>query len=125
FGGMLPACLDGLTPPPAGAPAPFAMFDADEFGAGHTDSLRLFDFHADFGTPANSTLTERTGSPLAVAAFDPREVPSGSRNVVPQPPPGVAVDVISDRLMNRLAYRNFGDHESLVMNHSVNVLVNP
>src|SRR6185312_10196824 len=122
FGGMLPSDIDGFVPAPNGAPCPFIQFDADEFGA--TDSLRIFDFHVDFATPANSTLTERTGSPLAVAAFDPREVPSGSRNVIPQPA-GVPVDVISDRLMNRLAYRNFGTHESLAMNHSVNVLVNP
>ena len=123
FGGMLPGDIDGFTPPPDGAPAPFIQFDADEFGA--TDSLRIFDFHADFAVPANSTLIERTGSPLAVAAFDPREVPSGSRNIIPQPPPGVAVDVISDRLMNRLAYRNYSTHESLALNHSVNVAVNP
>ncbi len=123
FGGMLPGDIEGFTPPPVGAPAPFIQFDADEFGT--TDSLRIFDFHVDFAVPGNSTLTERTGSPLAVAAFDPREVPAGSRNVIPQPPPGIAVDVISDRLMNRLSYRNFGTHESIVTNHSVNVLVNP
>ncbi len=123
FGGMLPADIDGFTPAPNGAPAPVLQFDADEFGA--TDSLRIFDFHADFGTPANSTLVERGGSPLAVAAFDPREVPSGSRNIVPQPPPGVSLDVISDRLMFRLAYRNFGTHEAIVANHSVNASVNP
>jgi subtilisin-like proprotein convertase family protein len=125
FGGMLPADLDGFTPPPAGAPAPVMQFDADENGVGTPDQLRIFDFHSDFVTPANSTLTERTGSPLAVAAFDPREVPAGSRNVIPQPPGGVSVDAISDRLMYRLAYRNFGDHESLVMNHTVNAAVNP
>jgi hypothetical protein len=122
FGGMLPADMDGFVPPPAGAPNPVIQFDANEFGA--TDSLRIFDFHVDFATPASSTLTERTGSPLAVAAFDPREVPAGSRNVVPQPG-GSAVDVISDRLMFRLAYRNFGTHESLAMNHSVNAATNP
>jgi subtilisin-like proprotein convertase family protein len=124
FGGMLPADLDGVTPPPTGTPAPIMQVEADEFGAS-SDSLRIFDFHADFATPANSTLTERTGSPLTVASFDPREVPFGSQNVIPQPPPGVAVDPITDRLMFRLAYRNFGTHESLVLNHSVNVAVNP
>ena len=29
------------------------------------------------------------------------------------------LDVIGDRIMHRLAYRNFGDHESLLINHSV------
>ena len=124
FGGMLPTDLDGFIPPPPGAPNTVMQFDANEFGA-PSDSLRIFDFHADFATPANSTFIERTGSPLAVAAFDPREVPANSRNVVPQPPPGVALDAISDRLLFRLAYRNFGTHESIVANHTVNAAVNP
>ena len=29
------------------------------------------------------------------------------------------LDSLGDRLMYRLAYRNFGDHESLVVNHTV------
>ncbi|MCA1616092.1 MAG: carboxypeptidase regulatory-like domain-containing protein [Acidobacteria bacterium] len=62
---------------------------------------------------------------FAVAAFDPREVPSGSRNVVPQPSPGVSLDAISDRLMFRLAYRNYGTHESIAAVHTVNAAVNP
>jgi subtilisin-like proprotein convertase family protein len=124
FGGMLPTDMDGFVSPPAGAPNPIIQFDANEFNAATPDSLRIFDFHVDFATPANSTLTERTGSPLLVAAFDPREVPINSRNVVPQPG-GSAVDVISDRLMWRIAYRNFGTHESLALNHSVNAAVNP
>ena len=53
FGGMLPADIDGFIPPPTGAPAPILQVDSDEFGA--TDSLRIFDFHADFTTPANSS----------------------------------------------------------------------
>src|SRR6266550_4684996 len=55
----------------------------------------------------------------------PTRCASSTFMLIPQPPPGVAVDAISDRLMYRLAYRNFGDHESLVMNHTVNVAVNP
>ena len=38
---------------------------------------------------------------------------------VPEPPPGERVDSLGDRLMFRLAYRNFGDHESLVVNHTI------
>ena len=125
FAGMLPADIDGFVSPPAGAPAPIIQLEADEFDPSQTDSLRILDFHADFSVPANSTLIERTGSPLAVAPFDPREVPAGSRNVIPQPGTSVKVDPLSDRLMFRLAYRNFGTHESLVVNHTVNAAVNP
>jgi hypothetical protein len=43
-----------------------------------------------------------------------------SRNAcVPQPSPGNPVSAISDRLMFRLAYRNFGTHEALVLNHTI------
>ena len=126
IGGMLPADMEGYIPPAAGAPCPFAYFQAGEFGE-PGDQLRIFDFHVDFGVPANSTFTERAGSPLAVAAFDPIPVPN-TRNVVPQPPPATAasfLDAISDRLMYRLSYRNFGSSETLIANHTVNAATNP
>lgn len=127
IGGMLAADMDGYIPPPVGAPNPFVYFQAGEDAGEPGDQLRIFDFHADFTTPANSTFTERTGSPLVVAAFDPIPVPN-SRNVVPQPAPATAgsfLDAISDRLMFRLSYRNFGSNETLVMNHTVNAATNP
>ena len=127
IGGMLPANADGYVPPPVGAPCPFAYVQAGEFGD-PGDQIRIFDFHVDFVTTANSTFTERTGSPLPVAAFDPTVVPAGSRNVIPQPAPATStsyVDAIADRVMFRLAYRNFGSSESLVLNHTVNAVVNP
>lgn len=122
IGGMLPSDADGLLPPPAGAPNVFAYFTATEFGD-PADALRLFDFHADFAVPANSTFIERAGSPLPVAAFNPT-TPTGQDDIE-QPPPAVnaseALDAIGDRLMHRLQYRNFGTHESLIVNHTVNV----
>ena len=42
----------------------FALFTADEYTDPQGDGLRLFDFHADFATPATPHSTERTGSPL-------------------------------------------------------------
>src|SRR4029077_17033897 len=38
---------------------------------------------------------------------------------VPQLGDSFQLDPIGDRLMYRNAYRNFGDHESLVLNHTV------
>ncbi len=128
-GGVLPSDLDGLTPPPPGTPNYFAYFTADEFGdpAHPFDSLRIYEFRPNFATPASSTFTERADSPVAVAPFDPRS-PTG-RDDIEQPPPagsGAFLDAIMDRLMFRLAYRNFGTHESLVVTHTVNVSgVNP
>lgn len=114
--GLLPSDLDGLNPPPAGAPNIFAGYTATEYGDPQ-DAIRLFDFRADFTNPANSTFTEQSGSPIPVAAFDPTS-PDG-RPDISQPPPGEKLDSQSDRLNYRLAYRNFGTHESLVVNQTV------
>lgn len=123
-GGSLPSDVDGLTPPPPGRPNTFAYFTTTDFGDPAT-GLRLFDFHADFAVPANSTFTERPEStypaPLAVAPFS-IVTPSGRRNV-PQPAPAAAVttslDAITDRFMHRLQYRNRGGFETLVLTHTV------
>lgn len=119
---IIPSDHDGLLPPPSGAPNVFAIYDDDELGAG--DLVHLFDFHADFTTPANSTFTERTESPLALPAFDDRN-PAGGGDIE-EPSPGENLDSVADRLMHRMAYRNRGGVESLVTNHTVNVSgVNP
>lgn len=115
-GGLLSSDLDGLMAPPAGTPEVFAGYSANEYGDA-ADAIRLFDFHADFNNAANSTFQGRPESPIAVAAFDPTS-PSG-RADIGQPPPGERLDSVSDRLMYRIAYRNFGDHESLVFNQTV------
>src|SRR5205807_5537998 len=38
---------------------------------------------------------------------------------IPQGGTSEQLDSLSDRLMYRLAFRNFGDHQTLVVNHSV------
>jgi len=123
IGGMLPSDMDGLTPPPRGTPNYMAYFTADEFGD-PADRLRVFEFHADFLNPGGSSFTERAESPVPVAAFNPLSPPG--RHNIPQPPPASmdkvqGLDALTDRLMHRLVYRNFGDHESLVVDHTVNV----
>jgi hypothetical protein len=108
-GTLLPADLDGAALPPNGAPGIFANFGAN--------TLNFWRFHVDWTTPANSTFTGPTT--LAVAAFN--QLCPATSSCVPQPGTTVGLDGLGDRLMYRLAYRNFGDHESLVVNHSVDV----
>jgi uncharacterized repeat protein (TIGR01451 family) len=108
--GLLPADVDGLVPPPGGSPNFMLSFGVN--------SLDLFKFHVDFATPGNSTLTGPTSIP--VTAFTPFLCNGSISGCVPQPPgDSTRLDSLGDRLMYRLAYRNFGDHESLVVNHSV------
>jgi hypothetical protein len=123
IGGMLPADLDG-PPPPAGAPNYFAYFTSRAYGDAQ-DGLRVFAFHADFAAPANSSFTERPESPIATAAFDPiLSCGSSGGDCIPEPTPATSsarLNALSDRLMHRLQYRNFGAYESLVTNHTVDV----
>ncbi len=110
LGGLMPADFDGLNPPPKNAPK-FLSVIRQTNTATRTTRCGLFNFHADFVNPDNSTFTERAESPIVVAPFDPTS-PNG-REDVDQPPPGNKLDSQSDRLMYRAAYRNFGTHESI------------
>jgi hypothetical protein len=105
----LPADLDGSTLPPAGAPNTFV-----EWPSGSPLAHKVWHFHADFATPANSTFTLFTTVPAA--GFT--QLCATTRSCVPQLGTTSGLDAIADRLMFRLAYRNFGDHESLVGNYT-------
>lgn len=106
YAGILPSDLDGTTPPPAGAPNYLINYG--------TNSLNLWKFHVDWTTPANSTLTGPTN--ISVPSFSPL---CNGLTCVTQPGTTNKLDSLADRMMFRLAYRNFGDHESLVASHSV------
>lgn len=119
--GLLPSDLDGSTLPPPGTPNFFVgtMDNGGPYGAPQ-DALTLWKFHADFAVPANSTFT--LANTLPIAPFDTIFPCSpGSRNCIPQPNTTNKVDILSyrQRPMWRLAYRNFGAHEALVTNQSV------
>lgn len=118
IGGLLPADIDGLRPPPTGSPGIFVGYTATEYGDA-SDSIRLFELNPDFADPENSTFAERAESPINVASFDPTS-PVG-RDDIAQPTPGEKLDSQSDRLMYRVAYRNSGSFDSLVFNQSVRV----
>ena len=107
FGGVLPSDVDGTTPPPAGSPGFFV-----DFG---TNDLELWQL-------TNLNFTNQTGTltgpiTIPVAAFT--GACSGGGTCIPQLSSAQKLDSLADRLMYRLAYRNFGDHEALVVNHSI------
>ncbi len=109
-GSLLPSDLDSKTPPAPGEP----NFFVDLADSTH---LNLFRFHVDFANPSNSSFSGPTL--IGVAPFSELCARATDRACIPQPSPGERVDSLGDRLMYRLAYRNFGDHESLVATHSV------
>ena len=107
--GFLPSDVDGTTAPPAGAPAHFL-----EMGNNNT-SLNYFDFHVDF---VNNNSTFTGPHTITVPAYTVL-CGGGGGACVHQPSPGSLLDALGDRLMYRNAYRNFGDHEAMVVAHSV------
>lgn len=112
---MLPSDLDG-PPPPAGAPNPFCQIDDDAWGYS-PDQIQCWDFHVDWADTSATTFT--LSGAMNTSAFDSNLCDYG-RNCIPQPG-GTDVDAISDRLMYRQQYRNFGSHQALVVNHTVDV----
>jgi uncharacterized repeat protein (TIGR01451 family) len=115
---MLPSDLDGPRPPPAGSPNYFyRQVDGDNFGG--ADRIEIFEFRVNFANPALSTFTGPTNLPMA--AFDSALCGFFSFACVPQPGTTTTLDPINEWPMWRLQYRNFGSHETLVGNFTVDV----
>jgi hypothetical protein len=108
--GFLPSNLDGPNLPPSGAPNHYL-----ELG-NTTSTVNEFDFHVDFANPANSTFT---GPNVINVPTYVQLCGGGGGACVHQPSGGSLLDALGDRMMHRLAYRNFGDHEAMVVVHSV------
>ncbi len=116
---MLPSDLDGPAPPPGSPNYFFRPVDEFQDTSNPVDRLEVYEFVVDFVTPGNSTFTlTETLTPAAFAL-----VPCGPSNRDCIPQPGVAVDsfldALSGRPMMQLQYRNFGTHETLLTNESV------
>jgi hypothetical protein len=106
YGSLLPSDLDGSTPPPSGSPNFLLSYG--------TNSLLLWKFHVDWANTANTALTGPTT--ISVAGFS---AACGGGTCIPQAGTTQRLDSLADRLMYRLAYRNFGSRESLVVTQSV------
>jgi hypothetical protein len=121
--GLLPSDLDGSRRPPAGSPNYFVGTQDNDgpYGAPF-DALNIFQFWVSWGiTPVAAFLHTAT---VPVAEFDsifPCDPPPNTRDCIPQPGTTNKIDILSYRQRPtwRLAYRNFGDHEALVTNQSV------
>src|SRR5262249_11247771 len=107
---FLPADFDGTTLPPANAPNSFVGWP----GGANSNNYKIYHFHVNFTPPVSANST--SFATLPAAGFT--ELCPTTRACVPEPN-GDRLDAIGDRLMFRLAYRNFGDHEAMVGNYTV------
>ena len=104
--GFLPSDLDG---PPSAPGTPMYFL-------GHQDGpnrLAMFEVNVDWSNTANSTISGPTFLPV-----DPYDSNLGTG--IPQPV-GPNLDALGGFTMYRLAYRDFGTHQSMVTNHTVDV----
>ena len=116
-GNFLPSDLDGRGPLldgslPDGTPGYFLNVNS------LSSSLRLYQLSPHFTDPNSSALSF---SDIQVASFAEACSPpaaDGTLVCIPQPN-SQKLDSLGDRLMYRLAYRVFGDHDAMVVNHSV------
>jgi hypothetical protein len=121
--GLLPADLDGKRKPPDGSPNYFVgtQDNGGPYGAPF-DALNVFQYWVSWGnTPVAAFIHSAT---VPVAEFDsifPCDPAPNTRDCIPQPGTTNKLDILSYRQRPtwRLAYRNFGDHEALVTNQSV------
>ena len=101
-----PADLEGTTLPPAGEPNLLLSITST--------AVNFWRFAVNWAA-GTGTLT----GPTAVSGVAAFSRACGGGTCIPQPGTSNQLDSLADRLMYRLSYRNFGDHEAMVINHSV------
>jgi hypothetical protein len=110
---VIPSDFDGKILPPAGAPNTFVEFPDSTGNNNNTYRSWHYSVGVPFGT--SPSFTQVASPPAAPFSF--------LFATVPQLPPQTNLDNLADRLMFRLAYRNFGSptapDESLVVNYTV------
>jgi hypothetical protein len=122
--GLLPADAQGATPPPAGAPNYLVLVRDNDVVKVKNDHVLLYEFFVNWDRPGRSEIfgprkmrAEPFDSSLCEQTF----------SCLPQKGSDMKLDAIGSASgygsfqMYPLAYRNFGTHESLTMNHSVKV----
>jgi PKD repeat protein len=124
FQALIPSTIDGTTAPPAGSPNYFMRHRDDEVhNPGSNDPtkdfIEIWEFHVDWTTPANSTFMGPTN--IDIAEFDSDLCGLSSFECFPQPGTSVGLDPLREVIMWRLAYRNFGSHETITGNFVTDV----
>ncbi len=118
FGNMFPAHLEGpITGTPPGI---FVEWDEAAWLGDPQDALRIWYFTPDWNTPGNSTfgIGGQPNQILYTANVD-SNMCGYSRNCIPQLGTTQRLDALSDRLMYRIQYRDFGTYQAMVTTQTV------
>ena len=113
-----PVGLAGNQPAASNSPGLFLYLHDDSWtkDPSDVDSIGIISFRPDFINPSRSLI--RFEQSFAVAPY--KSEVCNSRDCAPSPK-GIGYDVVDSRFMNKPLYRNFGSHQSIVANHTVDV----
>jgi hypothetical protein len=111
------ADLDGQSLPPTGAPNILIAAGGSQLRQIlEDDGIYAWQFHVSWSDAAKTSLT----GPVKIAVAPYHYLCDGQlTRCVPQPGTDMRLDAQGDKIMQRVVYRNFGDHESLVAAHSI------
>ncbi len=112
-----PVDWTGSVSPPSGANPMILRLNDDAWGGSAQDQIDVFEVNIDWSNSANTTVTNTS---VITAAFDtnPCSAGGGGFSCIPQPN-GQGIDGLPEVIMNQVHYRNFGSHESIVLNFIV------
>lgn len=120
FQAATPVSLNGTVVPPSGTPAMVMRMRDDAWSGAATDALEIWDIDIDWTTPSNSSMTQNIVLNMN-NPFDSELCGYTSFSCIDQPSSSTNLDPLREVLMNRIHYRNFGTHESIVCCHVTDV----
>lgn len=114
---MLNADAIGKRPPPTGAPNIMMSTGGTQLlKRFEDDGIYFYQVRVDWSDPAKTIVSP----PRKIAVAPYHYLCDGQlSNCVPQPGTEARLDSQGDKLMQGLLYRNLGDHEALVVDHSI------
>jgi len=120
---LLPADIEGSTPPPAGTAESFISIQNPSGSNTTSSSLNLWQMHVDWAAPTNTTFTGPTAiavNPYTPGCYNRSNV--SDTYCVPEPSSPTTknvIDSVGDRLMHRFAFRQFPTYQSYVVTQTV------
>jgi hypothetical protein len=114
---MLNSDVDGKRPPPAGAPNIMMSTGGTQLmKIFEDDGIYFYKVHVDWNDASKTTVS----APQKIAVAPYHYLCDGQlSSCVSQPGTGRRLDSQGDKLIQRLVYRNFGDRDSILAEHSV------
>lgn len=117
FQATTPVSLLGTVP--SGTPSMLMRMRDDAWSGSATDALEIWELDINWSNPTAATLTQV--QTLNTSPHESELCGYTSFACIPQQGSSTTLDPLRELLMNRIMYRNFGSHESMVCAHVTDV----